>query len=174
MLALASILGGLVFRIRGGGLINLKSTTLSRLGWCITTAILVMFVYEDWFLALRTVPELFLGLAICGWGSYMDLGRMPLPDNESIKKIVAWLGRNLKDGSEAYDTLGLAFRGWLVPLFAGIDIAITQGNYLWLFTGAAMPFFYHLGWAAFKKKPTEAAEYMYGTHLWLMQLFGRI
>jgi hypothetical protein len=174
MLALLSVLGGLAFRIRGGGLVNLKSTFLSRLVWCAVSAALIMFLYKDWFLALRVVPELYLGLAICGWGSYMDLGRMPLKDDERMKKVVAWFARKFNDGSKEYDTIGLTLRGLLVPLFAGIDIFITQGNGMWLFTGAAMPLFYALGWAVFKKKPTEAAEYMYGTHMWLMQLLGRI
>jgi hypothetical protein len=174
MLALASVLGGLAFRIRGGGLVNLGSTFLSRLVWCVASALLVMFLYNDWFLALRVIPELFLGLAICGWGSYMDLGRMPLKDNERLKKIVAWLAGKFQDGSKEYDAIGLALRGLLVPLFAGIDIFLTQGNSFWLFTGVAMPLFYAIGWKVFKKKPTEAGEYMYGTYLWLVQILGRI
>lgn len=152
--ALGIILGAALFRIRGGWL-DVGSSTVGRLIWSVPLGLLAGGIsWNPW--ALIVGPLLFL-CVLPGWGSYMDLGRMPKPDNESIRFIVRVVP--FPDGSFWYDFWGLTIRGLILTLPAGALLGYITGNYLFAGAGLLMAPLYMLGW---KVKGTEIAEWLFG------------
>lgn len=162
-LAGALIVGSVAFRIRGGwqpfGL-SLGGTTVNRLFWSAVMTAIGALIAFDWRLT-ALFPAFFLGI-LMGWGSYMDLGRMPKPDNESLRALVRLSG--LKDGSFWYDFVGLTVRGLALTLLPGLVLGWFAGGWIYVAAGLLMAPAYWLGW---KLGGTEQAEFIFGGWLGL-------
>ncbi len=76
-----------------------------------------------------------------------------------MRPVTAWLAKLLGSppvGSEKYDAIGLALRGLLVTLPAGLDLAITGHGFAWAPAGVAMPAIYWVAWRVPSRNPAFA------------------
>jgi hypothetical protein len=151
----AALFGGFLFRMRGG-LLPLGSTLLSRLWWVLPLAAFALAT-APWPWALAFAAASYGTLAL-GWGSYMDLGRMPGEDNEPLKYVMKFTG--LAEGSFAYDFVGMTLRG-LVLTVPGVLI----GEWAYVFAGLLMGAIYEASWRLWARRATELAECVFGALL---------
>lgn len=132
----ASILGGVWRRWFGGWLGGRRSIQL-LVALVLGALIGVALQPLSWLTAGNAllISALIAALWTPGHGSYMDMGTIPRPDNETARYIVKPLARvlGLKADSEAYDVLGMSIRYGLLTLAVGLWMAFTGLSGWWVF-----------------------------------------
>ncbi len=147
---LSALIGGFLFRVRGGALPT-GSTTIARLIWSVGMAALaVALSYAggvwamNWWL-LTLVPAFFLG-CLCPWWNSIDMGR--------------------NEGTFWKDFLVMMGRGVLWVLFAAAGLGLLGYSAMYVFAGLLCPVCYTIGWrlpnTKWIKQGTEYGEILFG------------
>ena len=147
----AVVAAALLNRVRGG--------LLSEMGWNVGSTVqrviyaLGLSAITFWLpanvMAVPTAPLFFAGVAVFGWGSWMDLKRSPDVFNESLDPIFKkTIGRLWPQGSYGYEFAALSLRGSLVTLPAGAALIVAFGSSgaLYAASGLAMGVVYEAAW----------------------------
>jgi hypothetical protein len=139
----SALLGGVLFRIRGGG-IDLKTDTVARLVWSIGMAVIGVAIAWDYKL-LALAPAYFLG-CLCPWWNSIDMGH--------------------NEGSFWRDFGVMAVRGVIWVLFAAVVLGFLGYSALYVFAGLLCPVCYAIGWKLPNtnavKQGTEYGEILFG------------
>lgn len=143
IVVISAVVGGLLFRIRGGG-VPTGSTTVARCIWSIVMAVLGMALSLDYKL-VALAPAYFLG-CLCPWWNSIDMGH--------------------NEGSFWRDFVVMAARGVIWVLFAAVVLGFLGYSPMYVFAGLLCPVCYAIGWklpnTQILKQGTEYGEVLFG------------
>lgn len=172
------IIGGILYRIRGGWLPT-GSTTLARLIWVIPTSILlslvVHFTFINFFIVLIfSIIACWIAYAVIGHSAHMTMGQLPpeqwSPADGNFTEIVTfWLPKIMKreNNRVLYDMIGMSFIGFCRGLL--ISLPLVYFNPLTLLfapIGLLHGPVYYLSWKIGPK--TEGGEVATGFYTWFI------
>ena len=148
---------GLLFRIRGGGIVNLGSTTAARLvAWAIPFSLILSYAtgnLNNWnFLYL--IPAVFLGI-VWRWGEIYDIGTRDGKKGADMQYFT-WRGNTL---------FGCGVIQWIY-YFHSPEVAIWMA---FAAMGLCLSLPYYLAWHVLPRfsriGTTEVAEFMAGAFI---------
>ncbi len=179
-----SIIGGVLYRLRGGGYVWTGSTQLARASWAAGCGVIAGIIAGNALLGAAVGACAFLGLILTGHAAHMSLGRSDaLPaDGMQHETVTFWLPRYNRNDPlwkrEAIDAAGMFVIGAVRGLLLLLPLAVFDMNILFLalFFGVLHAQSYLVAWRAhdilqrndqkkyapFDWRPTDAAECIYG------------
>lgn len=141
MIILYAIIGGLLYRVRGGGIgpIKLAGATQARIMFGVSSGALAALQGLPWPYAVGFALATWLGL-VEGWHGHMDIGH--------------------NEGETLEDLLGMSMRGVLLTAPAGAVLASAIGPWglIYAFCGSLLGIIYWIGW----KIPSAIPEFQQG------------
>ena len=182
---LLSLIGGLLFRIRGDRIVAetlgwKSATTVGRLLWAIPTGLLIGFLIEDWRIGAWSALAAYWGV-VFGWGSYMDLGRMERKDNEWLGYLLRPIARfaEIVEGSFTYDLAGMTLMGLWATMWIALTVMIGSGGFGTtiglLLVGSLWGLIDEIAWRMpswFPMRGPPLGEFVFGYLIWFVLLVG--
>jgi hypothetical protein len=102
---------------------------------------------------------IFIGLAMVGWGDFMDMGNTVGKSEELVSPLLKWMDPK----KVSHDILGMSITGVIVMLPTAILFWwLSYSAFTLLVAGALFGPIYYLSWQINKKQPTELAEFIVG------------